>query len=880
VAIALANTVGVNETISGLGDEALFQRLFEQRHGPSEPLLLVGQACALVYSFEGEALAGEGAELPILGDLIGVTPAQVFRAVAELERRDLVQRRGVWRAVLPHAIANRLAALALQNIPMGTIESHLVNGPSTRLLRSFSRRLGYLDMSSEAVGLVKRWFAKDGLLADVANLNELGETLLGNVAPAAPEAVLAAFERATPAALSARVEVARLLRSFAWDPALFDRSAETLAAIAEADAEDRGQAGAFFESLFPVILSGTHAPVEQRLAVVDTQLRSGSKRRETLGLNALRAMLEAWHFSSGATFEFGARSRDYGYLPKTIADLQAWFGRVLKAAEGYGISRESFALPVRTILGKKFRGLWTRTGMHNDLERVCRSIRSLGFWREGWIGVKETLRYDGAGMEAEVKARLEALEKLLRPMDLVQKVRSIILARGGSHFEMEDVDSDDEKNAATLFQRREDLAILLGQQTAKDPAAFQELQSDLTSGDGLLWKFGNGLALGTDNPEVMWKVLTAQFLQTEEKARNSLVLSGFLEGLNIRDPAHVDRLLDEALTDAVLAENFPSLQRSVRIEKRGAARLMQALDKAPAWQFKVLAWGRASVPIPGVDLRALLRGISAKPEGFWVATEILDMRLFADKDRPEGIDPEVIAAGRDLLEAVHFPEIGRNHDDHVGSLIVRCLKGADGVATAHNLCGRFMQAIAANEIHAYGYDELIGKLFKVQPVVMLDGLFGGSTGEVKTGQKIMEGLVHGDRPNPLDNVSRAEILAWCERDRAERYAVLASVVTLFRPGTANEGTIWSNIAQALLDCAPDRLAIVKEYARRFRPHVYSGSLAAVMEVALSPLRRLENDSDPAVAAFAKDESARLLQEIESSRRYETETDRQMDERFE
>jgi hypothetical protein len=541
--------------------------------------------------------------------------------VAELMRRDLVQRRSVWRAVLPHAVANRLAALPLQNIPMGTIESQLVNGPSRRLLRSFSRRLGYLDASPQAVNLVKGWLARDGWLGDVSNLNELGETLLRNVAPAAPEDVLAAFERATPAALAARIEIARLLRSLAWDSALFNRSTEVLAAIAEADPEDRGQAAAFFESLFPVILSGTRAPVEQRLAVVDAQLRWGSKRRETLSLNALRAMLEAWHFSSGATFEFGARSRDYGYLPKTTADFHAWFAPVLKAAEGYAVSRESFALPVRTILGSKFRGLWTAAGMYDDLDRVCRSIRNIGFWREGWIGVKETLRFDGAGMEAEVKARLEGLEKLLRPMDLVQNVRSMILARGGSRFELEDVDSDEEKSTATLMLRRENLAVVLGQETAKDPAAFGELLPDLTSGDGLLWKFGIGLALGTDDLERMWKVLTAQFRATEKKARNSLALSGFLEGLNTHNPALVDRLLDEALTDAVLTENFPSLQRSVRIEKRGAARLMQALDKVPAWQFNVLAWGRASEPIPGADLRALLRGIAAKPEGFRVATE-------------------------------------------------------------------------------------------------------------------------------------------------------------------------------------------------------------------------------------------------------------------
>jgi hypothetical protein len=614
------------------------------------------------------------------------------------------------------------------------------------------------------------------------------------------------------------------------------------------------------------------------LAALDRQLRFGNSRREALGLNALRAMLEAWHFSSGATFEFGSRSRDYGYLPKITADFHAWFAPVLKATEAYSISRESFAPHVRTALGKKFRGLWTKPGMYDDLERVCRSIRNVGFWREGWIGVKETLRFDGPAMAPDVRARLEGLEKLLRPVDLIQKVRSMILTRGGSRFEMEDV--DDEKGAATVSRRREDVALALGQETAKDSAGFQELLPDLTSGDGLLWKFGVGLALGTDDPDGIWNVLTAQFKATEKKVRNSLVLSGFLEGMNTRDSAHVDRLLNEALTDDVLAANFPSLQRSVPIDSRGAARLMKALDTAPAWQFKVLAWGGVSVSIPGADFRTLLRGIAAKPDGFWVAAEILDMRLFADRDKPEGADPEVIATGRDLVEVLDFGELGRNQDHHVGSLIARCLKGPDGLAVTQDLCRRFMHAIVANEIHAYGYDEVIGRLFKVQPVVMLDGFFGGTTDEINTGQKIIEDLVDVNEGNPLDAVSRAEILAWCEQRRAERYRIMASVVTLFRPGGAGEGMAWSDIAQALLDGAPDRLAIVKEYARRFRPHTYSGSLAAAMELALPPLRCLEDDADPAVAAFAKTERTRLRQEIETSRQHETETDRRMDERFE
>ena len=117
IAIALAETVEHSDTIAGLSNEELFERLFRQRQDANDALLLAAQACSLVYSFHGEALDGEEAELPRLASLTGQLPMETYRHVNELLRRDLVQQRGVWRAVLPHAIANRLAARALEDIP-------------------------------------------------------------------------------------------------------------------------------------------------------------------------------------------------------------------------------------------------------------------------------------------------------------------------------------------------------------------------------------------------------------------------------------------------------------------------------------------------------------------------------------------------------------------------------------------------------------------------------------------------------------------------------------------------------------------------------------------------------------------------------------------
>ena len=186
-----------------------------------------------------------------------------------------------------------------------------------------------------------------------------------------------------------------------------------------------------------------------------------------LGLNALRAMLEAWHFSSGAKFEFGSRSRDYGYWPRTKAEVPGWYAAVLKVAEKYAVGKDPIAAQVRTIIGRKFRGLWTKAGMYDDLDRVCHAIRNAGFWREGWIAVKDTLRFDAKVMSAKAKTRLEALEKLLRPADLVQTVRSLVLARVGGELELDDFDIDDDNAAAAGLQRRDAIAVALGKKNGR-----------------------------------------------------------------------------------------------------------------------------------------------------------------------------------------------------------------------------------------------------------------------------------------------------------------------------------------------------------------------------------------------------------------------------
>ena len=508
VAIALAGTIGKNETIASLSDQDLFKRLFQQRNEPDESLLLAAQALSLVYSYQGEDTSdGNQSELLTLGALIGKSPQDMFRSSAELQRRELVQKRGVWRAVLPHAIANRLAADALKNIPSAEIQAWLIEGAPGRLRKSFSRRLGYLGSSKEAKAMVTQWLRPTGRLEDVAHLNDLNREVFKNIAPVVPEATLSALERAvlnpkdseTVAKCGCYLD---LLRSLAFDPALFERCITLILTIADGQDVDNDatEASKIFASLFPIYFSGTHATLDQRLAVTKELLLSKDAKKRILGTSALRAMLEATHFGSAYNFEFGTRPRDYGYWPRSRAEVAPWFGRTLNLGETLACSNEPSASQVRAVLAKQFRGLWTSAAMYDELEHLCDAISKRLSWIEGWIAVRETACYDSRGFTPEISGRLASLEALLRPTDLVQRVRSMVLSEAVS-FVGVDSSNDGSHDVGKTMAQVATIARDLGRAVAADRDSLSELLPELIAGSTEeLWNFGGGLAEGCEEP--------------------------------------------------------------------------------------------------------------------------------------------------------------------------------------------------------------------------------------------------------------------------------------------------------------------------------------------------------------------------------------------
>lgn len=888
VAISLAGTVGKNDTVAGLDDEELFQRLFHQRQQPNETLFLAAQALSLVYSFQGEDISdGDQGELEKLGALIGLNAQALFRAAAELLNRDLVQRRGVWRAVLPHAIANRLARKGLQNIPFSDIHKQLIAGGNTRLFRSFSRRLGYLDDSSEARGIVSAWLAPRGLLGNIAELNDLGFAVFENVAPVDPESVLGALERAISGLSDEDVvnkcaRYVRLLRSVAYDASMFDRAVALILRIAEAGDVREGSTAAVkaFSSLCFIWYSGTWATIEQRLNLIETLLRSGSEKRRALGAAGLKGALEAWSFLPFDDFEFGSHSRDYGSAPRNPAEVRHWFGSALALCNALGCADLPCAPSVRAVLAEQFRGLWTRAGVPDEIEAVCRAIRNVLFWREGWLAVRRTQHGDPQGSDVHA-GRLASLESLLRPANLPQSVRSLVFSRHGDVY-LEDLGNGHTDDPGAAFQRGEERIRDLGSAVATDPVAFDDLLPELVSERGRLWPFGRGLADGAADASAIWARIVKQLGVTPGDKQDVEVLRGFLSSLNEKDPALTRDLLDASIQDDIIGPWFPALQSAIAIDALGALRIKRALmlGKAPIARYRHLAWHGAPDSASDADLRELILEISTQLGGFDIAVEILHMRLHADDNGKHPHSTEIINAGRLLIGRISFVNRNDDGDFHLSTVIESCLCGPEGAVIAQQICCSLKTSVANRETSAYDHDDLLESLFRVQPSATLDGLCGDDGSLKSVGAGIIDQVRRTKRKNLLALVPAQDLIDWCDRDAAERYPTVAANITIAEADSNTSPPHFSKCALRLLDKAPDRVEVLRQLIRQFRPSGWSGSLAAIIEANAKLLDELDTYPDPAVVEFLAQEKVRLRQAIDHERELEDVTNRQDSERFE
>lgn len=892
VAFALASTSEIKGELAQLRDAELFERLFTQKNAVSYELQRCAEVASLLYSFDVEGNAKDS-EVAILSEVAEVTIPTFYRNVSELLKRGLVQERGKWRAVLPHAISNRLALNAIESNHTRLLVQKFVIDASERVARSFSRRLGYLHESRHVQQIVEDWLKPEGFLGDVTSLSTHKWEMLENVSPVNQRAALNALLRAaensefTSTGNPNRACAARLLRSLAYEPELFDMAVPVLLKFALAELNDykSDSVGNILQSLFYSHLSGTLASPERRAKLVRELAFSDDNAKQKLSLTLLRAGLESHHFSSHYSFDFGALKRSYGWYPRTFKEIQEWYRLFIRIAVDLGKTTTSLGSDARALLGSVFRALWSNARMQEALTDSAHELAAVDGWPDGWIGIRNTLHWDKERLDEISINQLNALERELAPRELLAQIKAKVLARGSFEIDLDDEyeqDNSESKSAISWYCKAQEEAEMLGKAAAFDADALADLTPYVSSvkSTNKSWYFGFGIGQAAASTQEIFNRIKQILPEIKKDGVNSIFIRGLVAGWNKVKPSEVTAFLDCALADEVWGEMFPELQVTLGIDAAAHSRLIKCMQigKAPAWQFQSLGMGRATDQLSVDQIALLITPLSTKLDGgLFAAIDVLSMVIYCADNKTDQYKEELRKYCLMLLCELDLSLINHMNGNFWRTferVIEFALESSESYQAATKFLNQLIQeGCSVKGALSHHLDNILLPFFKKYPIQTLDALYSKSKGDAF--MHLLTGGIdrHGD--TAVRVVTKEFLLDWCKVSPKDRCLFAARVCKLFeRPDSGQYGDEAikgiSNTATAILALAPDKKSVLQNLVNRFQPSSWSGSLAIILRQRFSYLDDLNPTDSPELTTLIAEMKAHFLGVIQDEERREQE----------
>lgn len=900
VSLAIAERVEEGESLAQLSDTQLFDRLFEQRKGPDDNLREHAEILSLVYSFSVATVEKGQNELEVLGSNFGYSSSQLSRSVNKLSNRHIVQKRAYWRAILPHAIANKLAMSALNNIPVAQLRETFEAPERQRLLMSFAHRLGLLHDHPVAKEIVETWLQPDGLLGRITELNDISARMLDYIAPVAPEVLLdrieavlisSDFEGMKPGYKSRRTSIINLLLLLAYEPSTFERCIRLLIHLADLEEESNNNASVRNQitKFFQAYLSGTHATLEQRVAIMNECLSSSVTGRRSLGLRMLSTALEArWSGSGG--HEFGARPRDYGFKPNHDQLVQ-WRSAFIDVAVKLGTSSDSTLEDLaRQTLAKAFRGMWRQVAIREKLIDAARKLHAHYPWGEGWKAVRTTIyfdhtkRKDGDDVES-LPDNLAALERELEPHDLVSEIMTYVLSNEHYYWALDvDFDHEDTNKHSEAEKRLEAKALQLGEDFAASEHELGELGCNLFSNDWMPYRtaFGRGLAKGAQDLRVNWQQLIDQLGLQPEANRGFSVFGGFIEAVNSVDLALAQDLLDQCAQHPELRRVLVGLhprREFTEIDLDRCIALLEDTDTS-SWMYEPILWRDDYADLPRARVLDLAQRLLSKPNGDVVVLKALTMRLYSEKEVVDSLGPDFRLVGlRAAIQRFSSSDrdSGGSMDHHMARVVSTALRFDGNEAEKLEWLDMIFSVVDENYGYIHDFEKSIETTAALMSEAFLDRIFEGT--EEQQRWRLFFINRGGLRRTPLAKIDVNDLIEWCRsRNETRVWVAVAKGVRLW---SKDEGTITiSESAIRLLEAAPDPVAILEVFAERVTPSSWSGSRANAMQPRADAIRGLLEHGSPNIAMAAKSVSAKLVELIEHEKLREQREDEEREQRFE
>lgn len=806
---------------------------------------------------------------------------EMFEHLAKAARHDLVGRRESIMSAQPRPIAIFLARRRIELIRPNTLDRFLAEA-DTDLVLSMLGRWRYLAGTSEVRRASERMLHPGGFLeSEETILTAPGAAILDALVHIVPDAVADRIRHTLLPLDAARLMTAKdarrsllaALSKLAFRRESFRTAARMLLKLAVAENENwANNATGLFRQLFQVQLSGTEAPPDERLAILDEGLNSEHSAEVAVCVEAAASIFLTHVTRFGDSGEIGTQHlKDWS--PSVWGDVFDFFREGLTRLVDLRHTKPEFAQRCEAIISGAGRQL-LGSGIYQAYGETLVSISTdKGYWPEAIAAVGMWLYYDRKGSDPTQTAYIRQLYDRLFPADVVE--RAIVFTKSWTvDIRDPDMEYSDGDNDFGYSERE---AKRLAAQIAADADLTKRTISTMTAMDlKTVIPFAVELATKAADPEALFSLALEQL---SSDTTHTQLLRGILRGIDNRDTALASACLAQAVEQLGDSVSLLDLYSSVSMDDARLSQIVKALSdkKVPPEQCAFLSYGRGLDSLSVSAILPLLEELARhEADGLWSAFEIAMMYHYG-----EGVfDPALadwVLTSMGHVDLINDRQQPRNA--HVfESLLAKASKVTGLDATkAESLAAQLVRLAQTKSYDTFAkldgaFRQLARLLAKNHPSIIWNTIsyFYGLATPIE-----LDRLATLIGPNP-DNFDRAshtgpglifhvsdeQMVEWTDMDPDRRIALLVeNYPTLQRD---SEGRAeWTVAFEDLATRYGGRKAFSEALHDRIYPRSWSGSIVPLISVYLGPLERWLEHPNRTLAAWAKEEHFQLTRRIES-----------------
>lgn len=404
------NLLDYNKDITAIKDSELFKRLFWQKGMEDKELYRMAKTFSLLYSvdYEDEGTESELEKLSVLSDM---NLRQSVDYLEELKNKDILQTRGKWCAILPHALSNYLAKDAIHSYRKDTLKKSMIDNGTNRMKMSFAHRLSFLYDNEIVQKIAEEWIDRE--FNDLSLLQTSQLECFFHLAKINPKKVMECIKRdweKLQGYFSYSDRIDTIISTLAYYPDYFIECMELMTtkkfhAVRDSDIEKYFQHTNFMNKKC----------ADERLKLIKQWIQGAKKE---LGLKCLQNTLEKGYGTGLAYREFPDFNRVIKENAKENADY--WYHIFTSYIEELVIDEKIFPILITQAFTNKIFQLINQ-GYISNVERIVTNIRQRIFWREGYIAIRRKLSGIVYYPDYIIK-RMHTIKELLEPKNLEEEV--------------------------------------------------------------------------------------------------------------------------------------------------------------------------------------------------------------------------------------------------------------------------------------------------------------------------------------------------------------------------------------------------------------------------------------------------------------------------